>query len=63
MARKPRVQYEGAVYHLMSRAGRHGDIFPLRLRGQPRTKNDLDLTALASECQYRFDGKETPRAI
>jgi putative transposase len=27
MARKPRVQYEGAVYHLMSRAGRHGDIF------------------------------------
>src|SRR5438105_9932740 len=27
MARKPRVQYEGAVYHVMSRGNRNGDIF------------------------------------
>lgn len=27
MARKPRVEYPGAVYHIMSRADRHGQLF------------------------------------
>jgi len=45
MARKPRIQYEGAVYHVMSRGDRGGKIFKDRL------DYDLFLTGTAEACE------------
>jgi putative transposase len=45
MARKPRIQYEGAVYHVMSRGDRGGKIYKDRL------DYDLFLMATAEACQ------------
>ena len=57
MARKPRVEYEGAVYHVMCRGDRQNDIF----RDDKDRETFIDTMSKACDRQDSVDAKISQR--